>query len=179
MPASANSPLVGNHAADFVSAPVDKIGVAIAKEGRVPARQPSTLSSGDTMKKESNGQHSNGNGNGAEPVRIWKARNYIHLHSAEQLSLGKVARAANTSANYFSEKFKEGTGTNFVKYVARTRFEKAEELLRNADLRVSEIAFAVGFQSLSQFNRVFKKFAGKSPTECRAAARARNKNGSG
>ena len=126
------------------------------------------------MKKESNRQQSNG----AESVRIWKARNFIDAHSSEELSLGKVARAANTSANYFSEKFKEATGTNFVKYVARKRFEKAEALLRNVDMRVSEIAFAVGFQSLSQFNRVFKKFAGKSPTEYRAAARARGKNGS-
>ena len=66
------------------------------------------------------------------------------------------------------EKFKEATGTNFVKYVARTRFEKAQALLRNADLRISEIAFACGFQSLSQFNRVFKKLSGKSPTQFRA-----------
>ena len=51
------------------------------------------------------------------------------------------------------------TGVNFVDYVARTRFEKACDLLR-FDLRISEIAFAVGFQSLSQFNRVFKKLSG-------------------
>jgi AraC-like DNA-binding protein len=123
------------------------------------------------MKKDTSRQQSNG----AEPVRIWKARNFIHAHSSEELSLGKVARAANTSANYFSEKFKEATGMNFVRYVARARFEKAAALLREADLRVSEIAFATGFQSLSQFNRVFKKFSGKSPTEYRAAARAKQK----
>ena len=113
--------------------------------------------------------------NEAEPVRIWKARNFIHEHCGEELSLGKVAKAAHTSANYFSEKFKEATGLNFVKYVARARFEKAASLLDEADLRVSEIAFATGFQSLSQFNRVFKKFSGKSPTEYRAAARAKQK----
>lgn len=116
-------------------------------------------------------KHTNGS-NGAEPVRIWKARNFIEAHSAEELSLGKVARVANTSTNYFSEKFREATGMNFVTYVARTRFEKAATLLREADLRVSEIAFAVGFQSLSQFNRVFKKFAGQSPTEYRNGAAA-------
>ena len=115
---------------------------------------------------------SNGS-NGAEPVRIWKARNFIQAHLGEELSLGKLARATNTSPNYFSEKFKEAVGTSFVKYVARARFEKAAALLRNCDLRVSEIAFAVGFQSLSQFNRTFKKFAGKSPTEYRAAVRRR------
>lgn len=109
-------------------------------------------------------------GNGAEPVRIWKARNFIQAHVSEELSLGTVARATNTSPNYFSEKFKETTGVNFVKYVARARFERAAALLHNDELRVSEIAFAVGFQSLSQFNRVFKKFAGKSPTEYRDEA---------
>jgi len=46
-------------------------------------------------------------------------------------------------------------------------------------LRISEIAFAAGFQSLSQFNRVFRKLSGKSPTEYRAAAFARNGNGTG
>ena len=119
-----------------------------------------------------NGSH-NGNGNGAEPVRIWKARSFIHAHYSEELSLGKVARAANTSANYFSEKFKEATGENFVQYLARSRYEKAATLLRDGRLRISEIAFAVGFQSLSQFNRVFKKFAGRSPTEFRLAERRR------
>ena len=115
-----------------------------------------------------NGNH---HSNGAEPMRIWKARTFIAEHCHEELSLAQVAKAANTSANYFSEKFKEATGTNFVHYVARTRFEKAAALLRENDFRVSEIAFATGFQSLSQFNRVFRKFAGKSPTEYRASLR--------
>jgi len=110
------------------------------------------------------------NGNGAESVRIWKARNFIHAHSNEELSLGQVARAANTSPNYFSEKFKQATGTTFVRYVAQLRYDKATGLLRESELRIGEIAFATGFQSLSQFNRTFKKFAGKSPTEYRAVA---------
>lgn len=107
----------------------------------------------------------------AEPVEIWKARKFIEAHSGEELSLHKVAKAVNISANHLSEKFKQVTGINFVEYVARTRFEHACDLLRNPNLRVSEIAFAVGFQSLSQFNRVFKKLSGKSPTEFRAAYR--------
>jgi AraC-like DNA-binding protein len=74
-----------------------------------------------------------------------------------------------------SEKFKHVTGINFVDYVARTRFDKARELLADGDLRVSEIAFEVGFQSLSQFNRVFKKLSGKSPTEFRARFLKRSK----
>jgi AraC-like DNA-binding protein len=103
----------------------------------------------------------------AEPVAIWKARKFIEQHSGEELSLSKVAKAGSISANHFSEKFKQVTGVNFVDYVARTRFEKASQLLLNSNLRISDIAFAVGFQSLSQFNRVFKKLSGQSPTEFR------------
>jgi AraC-like DNA-binding protein len=111
--------------------------------------------------------------NQAEPVEIWKARNFIHEHSDEALSLTQVARVVQISPNHLSEKFKQVTGVNFVSYIARMRYEKARSLLHDLDLRVSEIAFAVGFQSLSQFNRVFKKLSGKSPTAYRAATRAK------
>ena len=107
--------------------------------------------------------------NRAEPVSVWKARKYIEQHSAEELSLTKLAKIVNINANYLSEKFKQVTGINFAEYVARTRFANTCALLRNSDLRISEIAFAAGFQSLSQFNRIFKKFSGKSPTQYRAA----------
>ncbi|MEP6686176.1 MAG: AraC family transcriptional regulator [Verrucomicrobiota bacterium] len=105
----------------------------------------------------------------AEPTEIWKARNFIHEHSDDELSLTKVAKAVNISANHLSEKFKQVTGVNFVEYIARARIGKACQLLENADLRISEIAFAVGFQSLSQFNRVFKTLCGKSPSAYRTA----------
>jgi len=54
----------------------------------------------------------------AEPVQIWKARKFIKEHSDGELSLRKVAKAVNISANHFSEKFKHVTGMNFVEYVA-------------------------------------------------------------
>ena len=107
--------------------------------------------------------------NRAEPVAIWKARKYIEEHSREELSLTKVAKAVNMNANHLSENFKQVTGINFVEYVARTRFLTACDLLRHRSMRISEIAFAAGFQSLSQFNRVFKKFSGRSPTQYRRA----------
>ena len=111
----------------------------------------------------------------AEPVEIWKARKFIEQHSVDELSLTRVAKAVNISANYLSEKFKNVTGVNFVDYVARARIEKACALLEDIDLRISEIAFAVGFQSLSQFNRAFKKLSRKSPTEFRASLLKRSK----
>jgi len=109
------------------------------------------------------------NGDRAEPVEIWKARKFIEEHASEELSLKKVARAVSISGNYLSEKFKSVTGINFVEYVARVRFENACDLMKNGERRISEIAFTVGFQSLSQFNRIFKKLSGRSPTHYRCS----------
>jgi len=83
--------------------------------------------------------------NRAEPVAIWKARKYIDEHSREELSLTRVAKAVNMNANYLSENFKQVTGIKFVDYVAHARFKNACDLLRNTRLRISEIAFAAGF----------------------------------
>ncbi len=104
----------------------------------------------------------------AEPEAVSRARRHIDQKFREELSLPDVARVVNMSANYFSEKFKEATGLNFVEYVARTRVEKARNLLLNPNMRVSEVAFEVGFQSLSQFNRAFKRIVRKSPSHFRA-----------
>jgi len=104
----------------------------------------------------------------SEPPAIARAKAYIHEHQGEDISLGQVARAVNTSTFYFCKLFKKVTGINFTDYLSRARIEKAKSLLLNPNLRVSEIAFEVGFQSLTHFNRVFKKLLGQSPTQYRA-----------
>jgi AraC-like DNA-binding protein len=108
------------------------------------------------------------NGHHAEPRDIWEARRFIDKHLAEPISLTQVAKNIGINATHLSEKFKKVTGVKFVDYVARNRFARARDLLDDVDLQISEIAFAVGFQSLSQFNRVFKKLSGKSPSAYRA-----------
>jgi AraC-like DNA-binding protein/ligand-binding sensor protein len=104
----------------------------------------------------------------AEPPVITRAKQYIQEHQADDLSLGEVAKAVNTSTFYFCKIFKKTTGLNFTDYVSRVRIEKARNLLLNPNLRISEIAYEVGFQSLTHFNRVFKKISGASPTEYRS-----------
>ena len=104
----------------------------------------------------------------AEPPVITRAKEYIQEHQADDLSLGQVAKAVNTSTFYFCKIFKKTTGLNFTDYVSRVRIEKARNLLLNPNLRVSEIAYEIGFQSLTHFNRVFKKITGQSPTEYRS-----------
>jgi AraC-like DNA-binding protein len=104
----------------------------------------------------------------SEPPVITRAKEYIHEHQTEEISLGQVAKAVNTSTFYFCKMFKKFTGINFTDYLSRVRIEKSRNLLLNPNLRVSEIAFEVGFQSLTHFNRVFKRILGQSPTQYRA-----------
>jgi AraC-like DNA-binding protein len=104
----------------------------------------------------------------AEPPLIARAKAYIFLHQSDDLSLGQVAKAVNASSFYFCKLFKKSTGINFIDYVSRLRIQKAKNLLINPNCQVSEIAFEVGFQSLTHFNRVFKKMNGQSPSRYRA-----------
>ncbi len=103
----------------------------------------------------------------AEPPVITRAKDYIAQHQTEEMSLGQVAKAVNTSTFYFCKLFKKHTGINFTDYLSRVRIERAKNLLLNRNLRVSEIAYEVGFQSLTHFNRVFKRILGQAPTEYR------------
>jgi AraC-like DNA-binding protein/ligand-binding sensor protein len=107
----------------------------------------------------------------AEPVEsplVSRAKLFIAQHQDEEVSLRQVASAVNTSAFYFCKMFKQATGLTFTDYLARTRIEKVKNLLLNPHKRISEVAYETGFQSLSQFNRVFRRVTGQSPTVWRA-----------
>ena len=103
-----------------------------------------------------------------ESPLVSRAKLYITEHQDEEVSLRQVAAAVNTSAFYFCKMFKQATGLTFTDYLARTRIEKVKNLLLNPHKRISEVAYETGFQSLSQFNRVFRRVTGQSPTVCRA-----------
>ena len=105
----------------------------------------------------------------AEPPIIHRAKEFIEAHKSDPISLSEVARALNVSTFYFCKLFKKATGINFTEYLSRVRIEKAKNLLLNPNLRVSEIAYEVGFQSLTHFNRVFLRIVGRSPTAYRDA----------
>jgi AraC-like DNA-binding protein len=110
----------------------------------------------------------------AEPPLVQKAREYIDKHKTEEMSLADVAKAAGASIFHFCKVFHKATGVKFTDYVARVRLEDARNRLLNPNLRVSEIAYDVGFQSLTQFNRTFKRVFGQSPTEFRAKLSSNN-----
>jgi AraC-like DNA-binding protein len=103
----------------------------------------------------------------AEPLAVQKARDYIDQHKTEELSLTDVAKAGGASAFHFCKVFHKSTGLTFTDYVARVRVEDARTQLLNPSRRISEVAYNVGFQSLTQFNRTFKRVFRESPTEFR------------
>ena len=103
----------------------------------------------------------------AEPPAVVRARAFVTEHLGEHLSLAVVAQAAHMSAFYFCKVFKAATGLTFTDYVSRARVEKAKQLMLNPHTRVSEAAYEAGFQSLSQFNRVFRRTVGEAPSAYR------------
>jgi AraC-like DNA-binding protein/ligand-binding sensor protein len=102
-----------------------------------------------------------------ENPQITRAKEFIAANLGEMLSLETCARASRMSTFYFCKMFKRGTGLTFTEYVSRLRTEKAKQRLMDTHARVSEVAFEVGFQSLSQFNRAFRKVTGQSPSAYR------------
>ena len=104
---------------------------------------------------------------GSEPAAVSKAREFIDNALADPLPLTLVARHAGLSESHFCRVFKESTGLTLTDYVNRRRIEWAKKELLKPEVRVSEIAFQIGYQSLSQFNRSFARFTGSSPTHFR------------
>lgn len=100
---------------------------------------------------------------------ITSAKTFIRAHANEPLRLRDVAEHVHVSPNYFSRFFKNGTGIGFSEFLARIRVENAKDSLANPVLLITEVADQAGFGSLSQFNRVFHRFAGCSPKEYRAS----------
>jgi AraC-like DNA-binding protein len=104
---------------------------------------------------------------------VRRARAYIVGHQADPIDLGDVAKAMHVSTFYFCKMFKKATGLTFTEYLGRVRIERAKTQLLNPNRRVSEIAYDVGFQSLTHFNRVFRQVAGQSPTKFRLSKAAK------
>jgi AraC-like DNA-binding protein len=100
---------------------------------------------------------------------ITSAKNFIRAHASEPMRLRDVAEHVHVSPNYFSRFFKNRTSIGFSEFLARIRVENAKDLLANPVLLITEVADQAGFGSLSQFNRVFHRFAGCSPKEYRAS----------
>jgi len=97
------------------------------------------------------------------------AKAHVQAHFTEEsLTLSDTARSLGLNHQYFSRAFSREAGTPFITYVNSLRVEAAKTLLREGALNVSEVAFRVGFGSVNNFARVFKRMTGVTPKDYRA-----------
>ena len=106
-----------------------------------------------------------------ESTMVGSAKKFVESHSQSPLTLEQVLQHVHVSRFHFCKVFKKTTGITFTEYVARVRVEKAKSLLLNPACRISEVVFTAGFGSVPQFNSVFKRIVGMSPTAYRATQR--------
>jgi AraC-like DNA-binding protein len=104
---------------------------------------------------------------GAALVHLRHARDLIDRRFAEPLDLDAMAGTAGFSRYHFARAFRAAYGETPRAYLTRRRIERAQDLLRSANLTVTEICHLVGFSSLGSFSARFSELVGVSPTEYR------------
>lgn len=92
---------------------------------------------------------------------------YVENNYADKISIADIADVAGFSESHFMRYFKETMGTSFVDYLKDYRLTMAARLLQSSDSSVLSISGEVGFESLSYFNRAFKKHYGMTPLQYR------------
>lgn len=101
--------------------------------------------------------------------KIYAITSYIHAHFAEDLSLEELSKQFYISTYYLSHQFKAVTGFTITNYIQMTRIRNAQQMLLSGDKKITEISEECGFNSFSQFNRVFNKVCGVSPSKFKNA----------
>jgi AraC-like DNA-binding protein len=99
--------------------------------------------------------------------RVLKVKNYIAKNYTEEIRLNTLADIAGMSPSAFSRFFKSHTGRNLSDYIIEQRLGYASRMLVDTSNSIAEICYACGFNNLSNFNRIFKKKKGCSPSEFR------------
>jgi len=104
---------------------------------------------------------------GLAPARLRRVTELVHAKIEEELTLHEMAQCAGLSTSHFLEMFRKSTGESPHQFVMRQRVERAKEMLRDAEMRVLDVAVACGFKTQQHFARVFRRICGASPTAYR------------
>jgi AraC family transcriptional regulator len=96
-----------------------------------------------------------------------QARSYIEAHLSEDISLKTLAEQARLSIFHFARAFRQSFEQPPHRYLAIRRLERAQELLGQSELSVTEIGIKVGFSDTSSFTAAFRKHTGLTPTDFR------------
>lgn len=102
--------------------------------------------------------------NSKEVQKILPALSYINEKYAEDIDLSEISALLGFDPSYFCRIFKSAIGATFTEYLNFVRICKAEKLIAKGESSILEIADAVGFSSVSYFNRIFRKYHSCSPS---------------
>lgn len=105
-------------------------------------------------------------------MAVRRARDVIDRHYAEPLDLVSIAESAGYSPYHLVRAFRAAYGETPGRYLTRRRVERARELLRSANLTVTEVCHLVGFSSLGSFSSLFTRLTGESPARFQRRVRA-------
>ncbi len=103
-------------------------------------------------------------------TRLQRVKQYVDDNLHGGISLQQAADQAGLEKKYFSTYFRAKTGLCFSVYLTRQRIRQAKRMLLQRDHSVTEVAFAVGYQDLTTFERAFKRCTEMTPRAFRSAA---------
>jgi len=110
------------------------------------------------------------NRGGLSPAMRKRICDYIEAHSSEKISLGDLASMAGLSPNHFARAFQQSVGIPPHQYLLRRRLEHVEQMLRDTQLPLAQIAQSVGFSDQAHLARHFRRLTGMPPSLARGAA---------
>jgi AraC family transcriptional regulator len=108
---------------------------------------------------------------GIAPRALRRVIDYIDSNLDSPLRMASLAEISGLSQHRFAHNFKSATGVPPYQYVLRARLDRAKQMLRQTNLSVLDIAYAVGCQSISRFNSLFRRELGTTPSSYRASFR--------
>lgn len=100
---------------------------------------------------------------------IQNAISYINTHLTDRIMLEDIAKHAGMSSSHLSSVFKRYTGVTPYEYLLLQRIDRAASMLRRTDISVLNLAEECGFGSLANFNKIFKKVTGMTPSGYRSS----------
>jgi AraC family transcriptional regulator len=101
--------------------------------------------------------------------RLKRVLQYVDDHLAAKITLQNLATVAGLSRMHFAAQFRTAIGMRPHEFLLKRRIERAEELLKQAEVSLVDVALTVGFQTQAHFTTVFKRFTGDTPYQWRSA----------
>lgn len=132
---------------------------------RQTLRAPSELDPADGVREEDAGR-------AVRSLQNWRLKRvlqYVDKNLTAKITLQDMAAVAGLSRMHFAAQFRAATGVRPHEYLLRRRIERAQELLKQAEVALVDIALTVGFQTQAHFTTVFKRFVGDTPYQWRSA----------